>query len=42
MKKELSISKRLQKIIAEHEEDLRENYKKMLARYNLLKKKMSA
>ena len=41
MKDQNSISKKLQKIITEHEEDLRENYKKMLARYNILKKKIS-
>ncbi|MFH0834458.1 MAG: hypothetical protein V2A63_03660 [Patescibacteria group bacterium] len=42
MPRKISISARLQKIIRAHEKELRENYKKMFARFNRLRRKISA
>ncbi|MFA6457862.1 MAG: hypothetical protein WCV72_00540 [Patescibacteria group bacterium] len=41
MPREISISQELQKVIAEHEKELRANYKKMLARFNRLRRKLT-
>lgn len=38
MSKTKSISKQFQEVIEKHEKELRENYKKMLVRFNQLKK----
>ncbi|MCF7856448.1 hypothetical protein K9N08_02730 [Candidatus Gracilibacteria bacterium] len=40
MRKQKTISQRLEEIILAHEKELRENYKKMLARFEQLRKGM--
>jgi len=40
MGKQKTISQQLQAVIEAHEKELRENYKKMLARFNQFKKKI--